>query len=64
VYAAILNVYLNKGKVEQARKVLQKLRDTDKVDHEFREIENSVKDSKQFEQSSKSMFYLACDGNN
>jgi SP family myo-inositol transporter-like MFS transporter 13 len=55
---------LNKGKVEQARKVLQKLRDTDKVDHEFREIENSVKDSKQFEQSSKSMFYLACDGNN
>lgn len=42
---------LNKGKVEQARKVLQKLRDTDKVDHEFREIENSVKESKQFEQS-------------
>lgn len=55
---------LNKGKVEQARKVLQKLRDTENVDHEFREIENSVKESKQFEQSSKSMLYLACDGNN
>lgn len=42
---------MNKGKVEKARKVLEKLRSTKKVDHEFKEIEDSVKESKQFEQS-------------
>ncbi|CAC5420083.1 SLC2A13 [Mytilus coruscus] len=42
---------VNKGKIEEARKVLEKLRDSSNVDHEMRDIEKSVKESREFEQS-------------
>ncbi|VDI17127.1 MFS transporter, SP family, solute carrier family 2 (myo-inositol transporter), member 13 [Mytilus galloprovincialis] len=42
---------VNKGKVEEARKILEKLRDSSNVDNEMRDIEKSVKESREFEQS-------------
>lgn len=42
---------VNKGKVEQARKVLEKLRDSKNVDHEMNDILKSVDESKEFQQS-------------